>query len=146
MKEQAPDKTSELRLEQVLAMSKRLANAIAADIKALENGKFDELATADPEIERLCALYGREVTALKAAGGIRGASEEMIAALKESGERLNGLLARHGHLVLAMRNAAEGLIKTVAEEVEKVKRSARPYCAQPGKRSSSGAIIYNRVV
>jgi len=60
-----------LRLEQLLTVSKRLADAIATDIAALEKGEFGELMTTDPEIERLCAFYGREVKALKAEGGVK---------------------------------------------------------------------------
>jgi hypothetical protein len=141
------DKAKELKLEQLLALSNRIGNAIAADIAALEGGKFNELATADPEIERLCALYGREVVALKASGGIKGAPGALLAALKESGARLNSLLKRHGLLVGAMRNASEGIVHAVADEVEKTRTSKAPYGATPkAKRGSPGAIVYNRVV
>jgi hypothetical protein len=141
------DKTRILKLEQLLAMSNRIGNAIAADITALESGKFDTLASADPEIEKLCALYGREVTALKSSGGINHAPRPLVAALKESGARLNGLLKRHNLLVGAMRNAAEGIVQAVAEEVEKTRANAAPYAASPkAKRGTPGAIVYNRVV
>jgi hypothetical protein len=141
------DKTKQLKLEQLLAMSNRIGNAIASDIAALEHGKFDALATTDPEIEKLCALYGREVIALKASGGLKGAPTPLLAALKESGARLNALLKRHGLLVGAMRNAAEGIVHAVAEEVEKTRAAKAPYSAKPkAPRGTSGAIVYNRVV
>ncbi|HYM17645.1 MAG TPA: hypothetical protein VEU06_03700 [Micropepsaceae bacterium] len=141
------DKTKQLKLEQLLAMSNRIGNAIASDIAALEHGKFDALATTDPEIEKLCALYGREVIALKASGGLKGAPTPLLAALKESGARLNALLKRHGLLVGAMRNAAEGIVHAVAEEVEKTRAAKAPYSAKPkAPHGTSGAIVYNRVV
>jgi len=141
------DKIKQLKLEQLLAMSNRIGNAVAADIAALESGKFSELATADPEIEKLCALYGREVMALKASGGIKGAPGALLAALKESGARLTSLLKRHGLLVGAMRSASEGIIHAVAEEVEKTRASKAPYGAKPkAPRGTPAAIVYNRVV
>jgi len=137
-----------LRLEQLLAVSRRLTDAIAADIAALEKGAFDELRTTDPEIERLCAFYGREVKALKAEGGITHAPAPLIAALKESGAKLDALLKRHERLVGAMRQASEGLVQAIAEGVEEIRAGAQPYSAAPrAKRASStGAIVYNKVV
>ncbi len=137
-----------LRLEQLLTVSRRLSEAIAADIAALEKGAFGELKTTDPEVERLCAFYGREVKALKSEGGIKGAPAKLIAALKEAGAKLDGLLKTHERLVAAMRMASEGLVKAVAEGVEQARNSAKPYTAgpPPKRAASSGAIVYNKVV
>jgi hypothetical protein len=135
------------RMEQLLIMSRRIGDAIAQDIAALEQGRFDALRTTDPEVERLCAIYGREVKALKADGGVKGAPAPIIAQLKESGARLNGLLARHQRLVTCMRHASEGLVQAVATEVQKTRESVAPYVpATQAKRASRGAIVYNRVV
>ena len=136
-----------MRLEQLLTVSCRLGDAIEADIAALEKGEFDGLATTDPEIERLCGFYAREVKALKAEGGIKQAPGPLLAAMREAGARLDVLLRKHERLVAAMRQAAEGLVKAVAEDVEKTRSGAAPYRATaPAKRSSSGAIVYNKVV
>lgn len=138
---------NQLRVEQLLAMSTRLGDAIALDIVALEKGQFADLKTTDPEIDRLCAIYGREVKALKADGGVKNAPAHILAELKESGTRLNGLLARHERLVMAMRQATEGLVHAVAQEVQKTRERMAPYAATPkAKRSSGDAIIYNKVV
>jgi len=135
------------RLEQLLLMSTRLCDAIALDIEALERGQFADLRTADADIEQLCAIYGREVKALKADGGVKDAPPQIIAQLKESGTRLNGLLARHERLVSAMRNASEGLVQAVAQEVQKTRERIAPYApACKGKRGSGDAIVYNKVV
>ena len=135
------------RLEQLLAMSVRLGDAIELDIVALESGRFEELKTTDPEIDRLCALYGREVTALKADGGLKGASPDLRQQLKESGKRLNGLLARHTRLVSAMRHASEGLVQAVAEEVQKTREREAPYVPPTRLKPKTGdAIVYNKVI
>ena len=137
-----------LRLEQLLMVSRRLSAAIAADIEALERGAFGDLKTTDPEIERLCAFYGREVKALKADGGIKHAPAQLIAAMRESGGQLNGLLKTHERLVVAMRHAAEGLVQAVAEGVEKSRAGELPYTANPAPKrtSAAGAIVYNKVI
>jgi hypothetical protein len=136
-----------MRLENLLTMGRRLADAIAADIEALERGALNELATTDPEIGRLAAQYAREVAALKAAGGIRRAPRALTAALKEIGARLKHLLLRHDRLVACMREASEGLIQTIAEEVDKTRKRTAPYTAKPKAKSGGGdPIVYNKVV
>lgn len=136
-----------MRLEQLLAVSRRLGDTIEADIAALEKGAFGELKTTDPEIERLCAFYAREVKAMKAEGGVKQAPAPLLAALREAGARLDGLLKTHERLVAAMRQAAEGLVQAVAEDIEKNRSGSAPYRAAPqAKRVSSGAIVYNKVI
>ena len=145
--ESATEDAQTVRLEYLLTMGRRLADAIATDIDAMERGALNELATTDPEIGRLAALYAREVAALKAAGGIRRAPASLIAALKEIGKRLKHLLLRHDRLVVCMREASEGLIQTIAEEVDKKRKRTTPYSAKPkSKRSSGDPIVYNKVV
>jgi hypothetical protein len=137
-----------LRLEQLLTVTKRLTDAISADIAALEAGAFGELKTTDPEIERLCAFYAREVKALKIEGGVFGVPRELVAALRDSGVKLNGLLERHALLVSAMRSAAEGLVHAVAKGVEKARAEVAPYTDNPTvpKRAAAGAMMYNKVI
>jgi hypothetical protein len=137
-----------MRLEQLLIVSRRLVEAVGDDIAALEKGAFDELKTTDPEIERRCAFYGREVRAMKTEGGIKHAPAALLAAMRESGAQLDRLLKRHEALVATLREAAEGLVKAVADGVEESRAGAAPYNRAPkAKRSSSpGAIVYNKVV
>jgi hypothetical protein len=137
-----------MRLEQLLTISGRLIEAVGADITALEKGEFGELRTTDPEIERLCAFYGREVRALKAEGGIKRAPASLLAQMRESGAQLDRLLKHHERLVGAMREASEGLMKAVADGVDKIRTGDAPYTPVPKAKqvAASGAIIYNKVV
>jgi hypothetical protein len=137
-----------LRLEQLLTVSKRLIEAISGDIAALERGALSELKTTDPEIEKLCAFYGREVRSLKADGPVKGVPKALIAALRETGSQLDTLLIRHERLLAAMREASEGLVQAVAEGIEKSRAGSRPYGQKPApKRApSGGAIVYNKVI
>ena len=142
-----PQYDTHRRVEHLLAMSNRLCESIATDIAALEQGDFSKLSTAGPEVGRLCALYGREVMALKTAGGIKDIPAELIAGLRESGAKLKRLLGQHESLVSCMRQASEGLIQTVAEEVEKTRKRGAPYAptTKPNRETSGGAILYNKV-
>lgn len=137
-----------LRLEQLLTVSKRLIDAISGDIAALERGAFGELKTTDPEIEKLCAFYGREVRSLKAEGPIKGVPKPLLSALRETGGQLDTLLIRHERLLAAMREASEGLVQAVAEGVEKLRSGSRPYGQKPVPKHApaSGAIVYNKVI
>ena len=137
-----------LRLEQLLTVSRRLIEAVAGDIAALERGAFAELKTTDPEIEKLCAFYGREVRSLKAEGSIKGLPKTLIIELKEAGGQLDTLLVQHAHLLAAMREASEGLVQAVAEGVVQARSGSRPYGQQPPptRATSTGAIVYNKVV
>jgi hypothetical protein len=140
-----PDQTH--RLENLVLMGKRLADAVEADISAIERGAFRELRTTDPEIANLAALYARDVAALKAAGGIQKPPRELARALKETSLRLKTLLGQHDQLVMCMRKATEGLVQAVAEEVEKTRKSIVPYTPKPQPKSTgAGAIVYNKVI
>ncbi|HEX2758888.1 MAG TPA: hypothetical protein VHM27_00190, partial [Rhizomicrobium sp.] len=48
------------RIERLISMAERLVAALESDIAALKAGKPADLLTADPEIQRLTAVYGRE--------------------------------------------------------------------------------------
>jgi len=134
------------RIEYLLTLTARITDALSADIAALESGKFQSLRSTDPEVERLCALYGREVAGLKAAGGVKARSDK-AKLLRKTAAQLNELLARHQNLVTAMRNASEGIVQAVAKEVQKNRESAAPYRPVPkAKPVSTGAIVYNRVI
>jgi hypothetical protein len=136
------------RLENLLLMGKRLADAVKGDIAAMERGAFRELRTTDPEIINLAALYARDVAALKAAGGIKTPPQDLARALKETSVELKSLLAHHDKLVLAMRKATEGLVQAVADEVEKTRKSLVPYTPKQVQKSSSAgaAIVCNKVI
>jgi hypothetical protein len=141
----APKSESVARLETLVAMTTRLTDAVAADVAALEKGRVAGLAMTDPEIERLSVLYGREVAAAR--GAIKDAPTALLRSLKDGAAKLKALLKRHERLVSAMRSASEGMVKAVAEEVERTRLAAMPYSASPqARRAAAGAIVYNRVV
>jgi hypothetical protein len=144
---QAKDQTQ--RLEKLLVMGRRLMAAIDGDIDALNKGAFDRLHTTDPEITALASLYAREVAALKKEGGIgKGAPAALLAEMKTLGKRMKLSLTRHERLLMCMRQASEGVVQAVANEVEKARARTTPYRVGPQARQAQGAaaILYNKVV
>jgi len=135
------------RAENLLSLTERLVAAVEADITLLQTGNYPPLALVDPVIDQLSAAYTREVTAVKKAG-LKDAPAPLLASLKAAAAKLKDLLKRHAKIVSAMRGASEGMIKAIAEEVEKRRTAAMPYAAKPGVRpaASASAIVYNRVV
>lgn len=134
------------RAENLLSLTTRLCGAVEADLAALEQGSYPPLALCDPVIEQMSAVYGREVVAARNAG-IKDAPQPLLRLLKDAGAKLKALLKRHERLISAMRSASEGMVKAVAEEVERTRLAAMPYSATPqAKRAAAGAIVYNRMV
>jgi hypothetical protein len=134
------------RLESLLAMGKRLADAIEADIDSLERGAFNELRSTTPEMIQLSARYAQEVAAVKQSGGVGNAPAALVKSLRETGTRLKTALQTHDRIVLALRQASEGLVQTVAEEVEKQRKQAAPYNPKAAPKTAGGAIVYDKVV
>ena len=134
------------RAENLLSLTTRLSGAVEADIAALEKGTYPPLALIDPVIEQMSMVYGREVSAARSSG-IKDAPQTLLRSLKDAGAKLKALLKRHEHLVAAMRGASEGMVRAVAEEVDRTRTAGMPYSATPGARpASAGAIIYNKMV
>lgn len=134
------------KLERLLAMSERLAAAIAADIAALESGRPRDMKTIEPETQKLSALYERELngfTPKEAAAVPRELQTKCAAAAK----RLNECLQRQQRLLKRMKGISEGMIRAVAEEMQRQQRVVRPYSPRPPSRPrSAGAMIYNQTV
>ena len=134
------------KIELLITMAERLTAAIEADIVALKAGRPQEMRTLDPEIQRLSVIYGREAQGLDPARA-RSAPLELRQRFALVTQRLREVLALQARLLTRMRNATEGLVKAVAEEVERIRAPMRTYApAGVRPRAQSGAMIYNSVV
>ncbi len=131
------------KIEALIVMAEKLTAAIEADIVALKAGRPQEMRSLDPEILRLSEQYGREAS-----------SFDPARAPAEQRKRLAGVIAKfraaltlQERLLRRMRNASEGLIKAVADEVER-RRATKVTYAPPkaNARPKSVAMIYNGVV
>ena len=134
------------RLERLISLAERLIAALESDIAALKAGKAQALATNDPEIQKLTALYGREAQgfdpriAQAAAPTLRQRFMAVTA-------RFRDVLALHGRMLTRVKNASEGMIQAIAREVERANATTRTYGPRPGyKPQPSGAMVFNKVV
>ena len=48
------------RIERMISLAERLVTVLESDIAALKSGRPEALQSADPEVQKLTAQYGRE--------------------------------------------------------------------------------------
>ena len=137
---------AQTRVERLIALTDRLANMLDADIAALEKGRPNELKSKDPSVQQLTILYTREAGSMNAATA-KAVSPELRRKLAASTKRMNDALKLHQRMITRVRNASEGMIRAVAQEVERRRGFQRNYSRTPAPRpQSSGALLYNSVI
>ncbi|HEX2591379.1 MAG TPA: hypothetical protein VHL34_07775 [Rhizomicrobium sp.] len=131
------------QIVRVIGMTERLIAALEADITALEAGKPQQMKSIDLEVQKLAALYARE------AAGITGpiakaAPADLRSKLAATTAKFRDVLTRQARMLTRVRNASEGMIHAVAEEVDRRRTQIRPYGRTPtAAPKSAGAMIYN---
>jgi len=134
------------KIELLIAMAERLIAAIEADIAALKAGRPQDLCTTDPEIQRLSMLYGREAAGLDPARA-KAAPSDLRRRFFDTTAKFRDALALHARLLTRMRNASEGMVKAVAEEIERRRAPACSYApASSYARPHAAAMVYNSIV
>jgi len=134
------------RIERLVKMAERLIEAVEADIAALKAGKPQEMRTTQPDIQRLSAQYGREAQGLSAEAAT-AAPAPLRARFAETTRKFRETLMQHARMVARVRNASEGLIKAVADEIDRraaPTRTYNPRAANYGKPAQ--AMVFNSVV
>jgi hypothetical protein len=127
-------------------MAERLIEAIEGDLAALKAGKPQDMRTLDPEIQRLSATYGREAAGLTAEI-TKSVPTPVRSHFFAVTKRFKELLDLHARMVTRVRNASEGMIKAVAEEVDRrasPTRTYNPKAASYGKPAK--AMVFNSMV
>ena len=134
------------RIERLIALAEKLVVALENDIAELKNGRTTALRTNDPEVQKLTALYTREAQgfdpriAQSAPPTLRQRFMAVTAKFRE-------VLQMHARMIARVKNASEGIVRAIADEVERVNAPTRTYGPKPGyKPQSSGAMLFNRVV
>ncbi len=134
------------RIERLISLAERIIAALESDIAALKDGRTGALMTADPEIQKLTVIYGREAQgfdpriAQAAPPSLRQRFFAITAKFRE-------VLQLHGRMIARVKNASEGIVRAIATEVERANAPLRTYGPRPGyKPPSSGAMVFNRVV
>jgi hypothetical protein len=136
----------EPRIERLISLAERIIAALEADIALLKEGRHEALATVDPEIQKLTAIYGREAQgfdpriAQSAPAGLRQRFFAITAKFRE-------VLQLHARMLTRVKNASEGLIRAIASEVERSNAPMRTYGPRPGATpASTGAMVFNSIV
>ena len=134
------------RIERMISLAERLIVALENDIAMLKEGKHDLLLTTDPEVQKLTLMYNNEAQgfdpriAQNAPPTLRQRFVAITAKFRE-------VLQMHGRMVQRVMHASEGMIKAIADEVERANAPTRTYSSRPGyKPPSSGAMVFNKVV
>ena len=134
------------RIERLITLAERLIVALESDIDMLKAGNAVALRTADPEIQKLTALYGREAQgfdpriAQAASPTLRQRFVAITAKFRE-------VLMLHGRMLTRVKNASEGIVRAIAQEVERANAPMRTYSPRPGyKPPSAGPMVFNKVV
>ena len=134
------------RIERLITLAEKLVVALESDIAELKNGRTATLRTNDPEVQKLTALYTREAQgfdpriAQSAPPTLRQRFMAITAKFRE-------VLQMHARMIARVKNASEGIVRAIANEVERANAPTRPYGPRPGyKPQSSGAMLFNKVV
>jgi hypothetical protein len=134
------------KVERLILLTDRITEALAADVKSLESGDAKALRSVETPFQQLMASYAREAQGVNAAV-LKPVAPDLRDRLIRAAKTMNDLLARHQRLVTRVRNASEGIIQSIAREVERRQSSHRGYGRTPAARpQSSGAMVYNSVI
>lgn len=142
----AQKSAEEQRMERLIAMAARLIDVLESDIAALKSGNPRGLRTIDPEIHKLTLLYNREASGLNP-DMAKSTPLELRRRLFEATKKFRDLLGAQTRLLTRLRGASEGMVRAVAEEIERQRAPMRLYgAAQSTAPRSSGALLFNNVI
>jgi hypothetical protein len=134
------------RIERLISLAERIIMALEGDIAALKQGRTATLSTNDPEIQKLTANYGREAKgfdvrlAQNAPPTLRQRFFAITAKFRE-------VLQLHARMLTRVKNASEGIVRAIANEVERANAPMRTYGPRPGYRPpSAGPMLFNKVI
>jgi hypothetical protein len=136
----------EPRIERLIGLAERLIAALENDIAALKAGKPQGLSAADPEFQRLTVVYGREAQGFDIRIAQNARAELRARFLAITG-KFREVLRLHARMLTRVKNASEGMIRAIAQEVERANTPMRTYGPRPDARPRpGGAMVFNRVV
>jgi hypothetical protein len=139
------DDANQMRIERLITMAERLVEALESDIATLKAGNARNLRTIEPEILKLSALYSREAAGLNP-DAAKSAPLELRKRLFAATAKFRDTLASQTRLLTRIRGASEGMVRAVADEIERQRALVRTYGPAPAAARPGGAIIYNKVV
>lgn len=116
------------RAEQIILLTERLLGLVRRESDALIARRPALLAQTAEEKARLSSLYAREMSAIrKSPALIEGAGAALLARLKSVTGEFRDALAEHDRLLTRLRQVSEGMIRAIAEEVGRTRRTVTGY-------------------
>ncbi|WP_421935318.1 flagellar basal body protein [Phenylobacterium sp.] len=137
------------RVEQLVILTERLTQLIAAQAQAFEDRRPQDAASLLEETSRLANLYRHESARVRADTRlVEGAPLASRTRLIRATEAFDAVLARQGRAIEAARTVTEGLVKCIADEVASQRTKAVSYGAagtqNPSSSTVATAITLNR--
>lgn len=135
------------RVEQMIILTERLTQLIAATALAFEERRPQDALPYMDETSRLANLYRHESTRVRANPAmVASAPLDQRARLTRATEAFDAVLARQGRSLEAAKTITEGLVRAVAEEVASQRAQGSGYGpgARPTGGSSATAITLNQ--
>lgn len=134
------------KLEHLTKMGEMLRQVLEEDIAQLEAGRPKHMRINDPDIQKLTVVYSREIKAVDPEAA-RAAPRELRRRFAAVTRKVHELLPLHMRYLMRVRRASEGIIKAVADDVERKRNANRPYVSPTSRyRPPPSAIVYNNVV
>jgi hypothetical protein len=134
------------KIERLILLTDRITESLAADVRSLESGNAKALRSVEASFQQLMANYAREAQGVNVSV-LKPVAPELRDKLIRSAKTMNDLLARHQRMITRVRSASEGIIQSIAREVERRQTSQRSYGRTPAARPhTGGAMVYNNVI
>lgn len=128
------------RVEQLIILTERLTELIAAQCQAFEQRRPQDAAALLEETSRLANLYRHESSRVRADPQlVEGAPLSARTRLIRATEAFDAVLARQGRAIEAARTVTEGLVKAIAEEVATQRQQVSTYSAGGTQQGGAAA-------
>lgn len=134
------------RVRQLTDLTEKLTERLAAESRALEDHRPQDVAATLVETQALANAYRRESAQVKSdPTALAPAPFADRKALIQATEAFDSVLARHARAVEAARIISEGLVKTIAAEVAQQRGTPTAYGASgQANAGDARAVAYNR--
>ena len=133
---------TEDRITQIIALTERLTDLIAAETRAFEAKRPQDVAATIAETSRLANIYRAESTRLKMdPSAIEGAELAKRMALIRCTDAFEAVLARHGRALEAAKTVTEGLVQAIAKEVAASRAKPAGYTSNAKATAADGSSI-----
>ena len=123
-------------VEQLIALTEKLADQLALDTRAFEARRPFEAAGRIEETGRLANVYRHEAARARQDPRVLGqASPQQRERLRKASEKFEAALQRHARALHAAKTVTEGIVRAIAEEMDRSRKAVAGY--GPGARTHS---------